>query len=130
MTEIKTVSDEDINNARSYWADYLLKNMQYQGAIPSISEDVILSLAGLMRKQRVGKFDVHMTKEQVEAVLEDKYSLVVQVYDLINAWYCRTVEAHNFTTAPTELEDTMSALQLSSQILKTCKVDANFLFDK
>lgn len=117
-----------LDEARMYW-EYLLNNMAYEGATPALSENALVSISQMIDRKRVGKFDELMTDEQVLITTQDK-SLLMEVHSLIVAWFNRTIEAHNFETAPTEIEDLKQSLQVASQILKVCRVSSNPDFDK
>jgi len=118
---MKKQKDTSSEETYIFW-DYLLGQMTYNGSPPSLSSTGYNTLQEVLRKKKVGRWDEHMTDEDLQEAMAEK-SIVNDVAGLITAWEIRTNDARKFTTPPNILEEMKSVYQLVSQIIKTIGAD-------
>ena len=118
-----------IEAARIFWHDVLLKNMAFEGTTPSLSDETLDTLADLLERQRVGRWDELMSDDQLKAVHASS-GVLQSVVGLMQGGFTRLIEARAFETPPTDLEELKQFYLIASQILKVCKVKSHPDFDK
>lgn len=104
------------------WYDNLLKQMHWQGAQPSITEQGLKDIQTLLNVKTVGRYDPLMNDDQVTELKSQKCK-TNDVAEVITSWFVRTTEALKFEVPPDEIELDKSMYQLVLQIFKILRVE-------